>query len=1511
MEKCLLPVLLLWAIIYTTCAEETDNGYVFTSPRTWNGDANNDLQLRFYGKHDAGTLKVQVYYTDSYQGNESLATEKEYPVEADVQDSFFQLYLPSFDNYVYNGKVVIEGAFGDYSFSGNDTIYFGTAKEKIGIIQTDKPIYKEGQTVKFRVVFMDKKLKPVAGTAANIWVEDPKGTRLFQWKNVQVGRGIKQLEFPLADEPVEGEWKISLTVGDNDYYTTFEVKEYVLPKYEIDITIPPFVLANAEEIPITVCAKYTYGQPVKGLLALNVSLEKYVWSNEKVPEVEYNGEFDGCYDYKINVSLVEPGDYYRYRRIQIVARVTEQGTGVERNETKFIQRQYSPLNLNFNQEQKQYFKPGLPYNGELKVRNPDDTPASGESIEICATISRERELSHWWATKKVKFCRNYTSNDDGIIKYTIPPQNADSTKINLDAKATCYAKNPNTSGRENSLTQPQTSTSLTPWYSPSGNFIQLQPEQDVLKCDTEKNLKLLFTSKTDSDFTFFYQVLRQGVAIASGKVDTSFSVKDDVSHKYQDDEKLVNERETQILPPVSEEDLKSSTDEECPSAREARYIPPIGEVDLSVSVDPSLSPSFYVLVYYLRDDREVIADSQKFTVEKCFKNKVALEFGDEVAQPGTKTTVTLRASPNSLCGVKIVDKSISLLNSNDQLTTEKVFNFIESMDIGRYYGVNRCNEKTPQPGLYSKASDLIVRPKPWSASSYEDSLAAFENCGLLVISDLTLFTRPCKSNRGGDNVYYDYSSDIAPQSAGHAVALASTARRPAAPEASNKMGAAAATKSAVDVRNYFPETWLFQMQMTGPEGELVTKERLPHTITEWIGSAVCMSSEDGLGISNSTSIKGFQAFFLSFTLPYSVIRGETFTVSVSLFNYVDDALPIRVSLDESDAFTVVGDAIDGDVCLQPGGGETLQLKVKAETLGTVNMTVRAETKKGACGDQPVSDSVAKDAVTNSFIVEPEGFPTESVESTLACPKDEENGSYEQKLILSVPDDVVPDSARSYLDVTGNVLGPSLDNLENLVQVPTGCGEQNMVKFVPNLVVLDFFTETGKLTDKIKNRAIKNLNTGAQQEMNYRHDDGSFSAFGYRDKEGSMFLTAFVLRFFSEAQRYITIDNSTLQSMQNFIISKQQPDGCFPDVGRIFDTGFQGGIEKEKAQGVITAYVLTSLLISGYDNETVINPALSCLAKDDSILSPYATFLYAYAEAYAGKMESAKTRIAGAREIANKTGGVEYYNNENDSQSKDIETAAYALLAILKTGGTGSDVLPIVRYLTQKMNPRGGFISTQDTCVGLQALGEFAKITYSDETDITVVCSGSLDKEIRVIEDDKMIVKRNKISDVPSEVNIKAEGSGCVLIQNVLRYNTKSPPEKKMFNLDVTGKCSDDRCKKGVIKVSISYIPDGKQAGMTVLEIKMLSGIVPVKESLDEILSDKKIGIMRSDIEDNAVVLYFNEMSNSATVFSFEVEEAIEVENPQPGTAKVYEYYAKENSASTSYTIEKCEGSSCS
>lgn len=60
----------------------------------------------------------------------------------------------------------------------------------------------------------------------------------------------------------------------------------------------------------------------------------------------------------------------------------------------------------------------------------------------------------------------------------------------------------------------------------------------------------------------------------------------------------------------------------------------------------------------------------------------------------------------------------------------------------------------------------------------------------------------------------------------------------------------------------------------------------------------------------------------------------------------------------------------------------------------------------------------------------------------------------------------------------------------------------MLNFVPNIVVLDYLTNLNQLTPEIEGKTKKYMESGYQRELTYKHDDGSYSAFGKSDKSGS-------------------------------------------------------------------------------------------------------------------------------------------------------------------------------------------------------------------------------------------------------------------------------------------------------------------------------------------------------------------------------------------------------------------------
>ena len=67
---------------------------------------------------------------------------------------------------------------------------------------------------------------------------------------------------------------------------------------------------------------------------------------------------------------------------------------------------------------------------------------------------------------------------------------------------------------------------------------------------------------------------------------------------------------------------------------------------------------------------------------------------------------------------------------------------------------------------------------------------------------------------------------------------------------------------------------------------------------------------------------------------------------------------------------------------------------------------------------------------------------------------------------------------------GDIMGASLSNIDELLKMPYGCGEQNMIKFAPNIFILNYLQNTNQLTDQIKNKALNYLRTGKHKSFLY-------------------------------------------------------------------------------------------------------------------------------------------------------------------------------------------------------------------------------------------------------------------------------------------------------------------------------------------------------------------------------------------------------------------------------------------
>jgi len=192
---------------------------------------------------------------------------------------------------------------------------------------------------------------------------------------------------------------------------------------------------------------------------------------------------------------------------------------------------------------------------------------------------------------------------------------------------------------------------------------------------------------------------------------------------------------------------------------------------------------------------------------------------------------------------------------------------------------------------------------------------------------------------------------------------------------------------------------------------------------------------------------------------------------------------------------------------------------------------------------------AQDSIHERLRVEADGV-TKYVNKAILVKVTDRNrrslGEPEKYITVERPPNAVPGSEHSVISVGGDMQASTLTNIEDLVRLPHGCGEQNMIDFVPNILVLRYLEGTNRRDPAIEQKAKGFLATGYQTELTYKHSDGSYSTWGPTKyySRSSTWLTAYVIRSFLMAKKYTYIDPSVLREGLSFLASKQNGNGRF-------------------------------------------------------------------------------------------------------------------------------------------------------------------------------------------------------------------------------------------------------------------------------------------------------------------------------------------------------------------------------
>jgi len=242
-------------------------------------------------------------------------------------------------------------------------------------IQLNKPIYKPSDKVHFRIIVVDKELKPFHFNNILVQFYDPFNRTIQEFNDPgEMFVGVFNSSFTLTPVTPLGEWTTRVIVDKKPQYSKakhFQVQKYVLPPFETNIKVKDNHIVVNAALRLKIFGKYSFGDYVYGNVELiikgigndtNVYYSKTYMNNSGVLDINLKVKDD----LKVLTSTKVP--------LNITAIITEPESGI--TSTKSIPLTvHAKLDIVLTPIHSEKFMPGMPFGVKVFV-----TKWNGEKI---------------------------------------------------------------------------------------------------------------------------------------------------------------------------------------------------------------------------------------------------------------------------------------------------------------------------------------------------------------------------------------------------------------------------------------------------------------------------------------------------------------------------------------------------------------------------------------------------------------------------------------------------------------------------------------------------------------------------------------------------------------------------------------------------------------------------------------------------------------------------------------------------------------------------------------------------------------------------------------------------------------------------------------------------------------------------------------------------------------------------------------------------------------------------
>uniref|UniRef100_A0A672IPL6 Complement component c3a, duplicate 5 n=1 Tax=Salarias fasciatus TaxID=181472 RepID=A0A672IPL6_SALFA len=321
-------------------------------------------------------------------------------------------------------------------------------------IQTDKTLYTPNSKVHYRMFVVTPQMEPVerdpqTKSEASIAIEivTPDGI-VLQVDPVSLKSGIHSGHYQLPETVSPGLWKVVARFQSDpqqSYSADFEVKEYVLPSFEVKLKPQDsYFYVDSNDLTVEIKATYLFGKEVDGTAYVVFGVvqegqkKSFPSSLQRVPVQRGEGE---AILKSEHITQVFP-DIQELIGSSIfvsVSVLTESGSEMVEAEVRGIQIVTSPYTIHFKKTPR-YFKPGMSFDVTVEVLNPDETPAKGVPVLLSPGDLQDTTGSNGIARLTINTQGNTSTLD--ITARTADPRLIPKTQA--EARMTAQSYNTNT-----------------------------------------------------------------------------------------------------------------------------------------------------------------------------------------------------------------------------------------------------------------------------------------------------------------------------------------------------------------------------------------------------------------------------------------------------------------------------------------------------------------------------------------------------------------------------------------------------------------------------------------------------------------------------------------------------------------------------------------------------------------------------------------------------------------------------------------------------------------------------------------------------------------------------------------------------------------------------------------------------------------------------------------------------------------------------------------------------------